>query len=430
MVSVSVDPNVIADYLSDRENAVNPCQFSWEAEVGQRPGLYTWWVDGEGREMLEGSLGEPIPSLIYAGQAGATSSRARKPSTATLGSRIRGNHLNGTAYGSTFRKTLSSLLLGPLGLTVEKPDRLTSADRQRVSKWMCDHLSIVLYPFDDKDALGEIEDQVLSILDPPLNISGVAPTSVRRQVSDLRRSLTRPEIGVRPSSSDSSVSGGGVRFMIPTGGPEGWKSLLADPDLHWVQGRSARTLAHAWEDANGWPAEVAEILKSDPNLSRFRPTFAFPEYETPLPGGRRPTQTDLLVLAADGRASMTMAVEGKVDESFGPLVSEWSVDASEGKRERLSFLAERQGLDAHSLSDVRYQLLHRCGAAKIESARNGSEVAAMVVHSWAPASEGFDDYAAFCELIGVEPGVGRIGYSASADLWVGWAAGDPRYLVY
>lgn len=192
MVFVSVDSKVIAGYLSSRVNAVNPCKFSWKGDVGQRPGLYSWWVDEDGREMLERVLGEPIPSLIYAGQAGATSSRARKPSTATLQSRIRGNHLNGTAYGSTFRKTLSSLLLGPLELTIEKPDCLNPADRRRVSRWMCDHLSIIVYPFDDRGALGEIEDQVLSILDPPLNISGVAPSTVRRRVSDLRRSLTHP----------------------------------------------------------------------------------------------------------------------------------------------------------------------------------------------------------------------------------------------
>lgn len=94
----------------------------------------------------------------------------------------------------------------------------------------------------------------------------------------------------------------------------------------------------------------------------------------------------------------------------------------------MAFLAKLLRLEDQPLDGIRYQLVHRCGGAKIEAARNGSETAAMLVHSWGPADEGFDDYADFCELIGVEPGIGRIGYSTTADLWVGWAAGDPKYL--
>lgn len=187
-------PAEIAEHLSNQQFSVDPCNYSWDASVTGRPGLYSWWVDDEGLRQLELSLGEELSSLIYAGQAGATSSRAKKPSTATLYSRIHGNHLNGTAYGSTFRKTLSALLLAPLQLTVEKSDRLAAQDRKRVSEWMCQHLRLVLYPFDDRDRLGEIEDEVLKILDPPLNLQGMHSTSIRRKLSDVRKSLTRPEM--------------------------------------------------------------------------------------------------------------------------------------------------------------------------------------------------------------------------------------------
>lgn len=188
------DPNTVARHLSDRDNAVSADSFPADADAANRPGLYSWWVDEPGRRLLEASLGQELSDLIYAGQAGATSSRARKPSTATLGSRIGGNHINGTAYGSTFRKTLSALLLEPLGLAMEKSDRLIPDDRKRVTDWIGRHLSVAIYPYDDRESLGDLEKQVLGILDPPLNIEGMAKTQVRRKVSELRRKVAHPDL--------------------------------------------------------------------------------------------------------------------------------------------------------------------------------------------------------------------------------------------
>jgi hypothetical protein len=171
------------------------------------------------------------------------------------------------------------------------------------------------------------------------------------------------------------------------------------------------------------------MLATEPELATFQPVFGFPELKTPLPGGRRETQTDLLVVAARGNMSMTLAVEGKVDETFGPVVEDWLVDAgTPGKRVRLVYLAGLLGLDKGSLSEIRYQLVHRTAAAKIEAERNASDVAAMVVHSWGQQHEGFHDFEAFAQVLGVEAGVGHIGYSETADVWLGWAAGDKRFL--
>lgn len=423
-----MDAAAIASYLADPVHTVRAGDYPWNDPQVSRRGLYSWWVDGEGATVLAESLGEPLPPLIYAGQAGATSTRSRKPSTATLRSRVHGNHLNGSAHGSTFRKTLSSVLLAPLGLIVEGPDRLASADNRRVSQWMYDHLSIVVVPFDDRETLGHIESEVLAILDPPLNLNGMGSTSIRRAVSDLRKSLTRPD-PPKPDAPPPSKTIGKVRYMLPSGGPEDWRHLLAEPTLHWVRGRSARTLAYCWESADGWPSEVRAALESTPELAEFRPVFGFPEFKTPLPGGNRASQTDLLVLATDGRQSMTMAVEGKVDEAFGPLVADWhGDDPSPGKRERLRFLADLLRLSHEGVWDLRYQLIHRSASAKIEAARHGSDVAVMLVHSWGPIHEGFDDYARFANRLGVDAGIGQIGYSKSAGLWLGWVAGHPAFL--
>ena len=66
-------------------------------------------VGGAGQ--LTDGLGLAVDvGLIYAGQAGAGNSHA------TLGSRIRGNHLGSDIYGSTFRLTLASALRTSLAL--------------------------------------------------------------------------------------------------------------------------------------------------------------------------------------------------------------------------------------------------------------------------------------------------------------------------
>ena len=47
-----------------------------------------------------------------------------------------------------------------------------------------------------------------------------------------------------------------AKFYIHSKGPESWKEFLADPDKQWATGYSARSLAHCWEEANGFPETV------------------------------------------------------------------------------------------------------------------------------------------------------------------------------
>jgi hypothetical protein len=78
--------------------------------------------------------------LIYAGQAGATSRRTKTESRATLRSRIGGNHLRGNIRSSNFRKTISALLLQPLGLQLAGLNKLDPASNRIVSEWIRRHL--------------------------------------------------------------------------------------------------------------------------------------------------------------------------------------------------------------------------------------------------------------------------------------------------
>jgi hypothetical protein len=138
---------------------------------------------------LSKPFGVRLPSLIYAGQAGATSSRAGVERVATLRSRIGGNHLRGNIRSSTFRNTLSAVLFEPLGLCLEAPRRLETASNAAVSAWMRAHLHIVVAPYVNRTDLAALERAVLTRIDPPLNLMGMPPTAVRTRLRDLRQRL-------------------------------------------------------------------------------------------------------------------------------------------------------------------------------------------------------------------------------------------------
>jgi hypothetical protein len=118
---------------------------------------------------------------------------------------------------------------------------------------------------------------------------------------------------------------------------------LADPAKHWKTGYSARTLSYCWEAADGFPSEVARALQQtdDAAFGDLTPLLAIPEFKVPLPGGLRPSQNDLFVLARGAKGPVSIMVEGKVSESFGPTLGEWLGDTSPGKKSRLRFLLQR-----------------------------------------------------------------------------------------
>ena len=186
------DAEGLAAVLSDVFRAEPLTSFPAGPDVAESTGMYSWWADAEAASLIGRQLRIPVPSLIYAGQAGATRWPSGAISTATLLSRIRGNHIRGNASSSTFRLTLSALLLEPLGLRVGKPGRLLREDNTKVSAWMGDHLSIVIVPFNDRDKLASIEEEVLDMLDPPLNLASRPPTPSRALLKNFRKRITSP----------------------------------------------------------------------------------------------------------------------------------------------------------------------------------------------------------------------------------------------
>ncbi|ORJ61358.1 DUF6946 family protein [Geothermobacter hydrogeniphilus] len=135
------------------------------------------------------------------------------------------------------------------------------------------------------------------------------------------------------------------KIYIPAKSAEDWKQFLVEPDKQWKPGYSAHTFAHCWQDADGFPTEVQDIFQGTP-LENLEMLFGFPEHEVPLPGGSRPSQSDLWVLAKKDDELVSIAVEGKVSEPFGPTLGEWYKDASKGKMERLAYIQDQLGLDS------------------------------------------------------------------------------------
>lgn len=218
------------------------------------------------------------------------------------------------------------------------------------------------------------------------------------------------------------------RIYVPASSAEQWAQFLAEPVKHWRSGYSARTLAYSWQEATGFPTEVGSVLESQfPSTELL---LAFPEHKVPLPGGSRSSQNDIWALARSEGKLVSIAVEGKVSEPFGPTVQEWQTESSPGKTERLSYLLKLLELSAVS-GAIRYQLLHRTASAIIEAKRFNAAHAVMLVHSFSQSSEWFQDFADFVALMGGsarENAMVSVGLRSSVSLHLAWVRGNASYL--
>ena len=218
------------------------------------------------------------------------------------------------------------------------------------------------------------------------------------------------------------------RIAVPLLKPEDVIPHLGKP-THWKQGRSAKAVADSWFQANGVPRKVRAVLEQSPELCGAELVDAWLERCTDLGDSRgSASQTDLLAVLGIGDELAVMAVEAKVTESFGPLVSEWLSDAGPGKTDRLQKLCALLGFDPANVGDLRYQLFHRTAASILEARRYRAKKAVLVVHSFCADATGLADFCAFFERMGIV-GAGRDRLSAPAEvgginLWVGWAGDD------
>lgn len=221
-------------------------------------------------------------------------------------------------------------------------------------------------------------------------------------------------------------------IYIPAKAPDDWAQFLAEPVKHWRTGYSARTLAHAWQEAGGLPAEVREVLLASPHFPDIEMLFGFPEHQVDLPGGRRPSQNDIWVLARSDKKLVSIAVEGKVSEPFDMPLADWLIDASPGKLARLNFLCQELGVRVPVPGHIRYQLLHRTASAILEARRFCASHAVLLIHSFSQTDEWFADYKAFASLFDIEAKVDQlctIGMRDGIYVHLCWVRGNKDYLV-
>ncbi len=225
------------------------------------------------------------------------------------------------------------------------------------------------------------------------------------------------------------------KILVPAKTAKDWKAFLGDPKRHWRTGYSAKALAYCWQTAQDFPASVRRVL-ANPDAGGFAELtmlMALPEWRVPLPPTtRRPSQVDLFAIARAGADLVTIAVEGKVAETFGRKVSEWQADSrSDGKAERLRYLCGELGLPEGTVGELRYQLLHRTAVALIEARRFNASEAVMLVHSFSGVDAGFDDFARFASRLGATPkvdGVTSAGQRNGTHLHLAWVRGEQEYL--
>ncbi|WAC46883.1 hypothetical protein OVA03_09145 [Asticcacaulis sp. SL142] len=217
-----------------------------------------------------------------------------------------------------------------------------------------------------------------------------------------------------------------IRIHVPIKCPEDVIPHLGAA-IHWKEGRSAKCLADSWFAANAIPNSVADVLKGDAVFADARLIDAFLERGVRLQDGGRPSQTDLMAIVALKDKIGVLAIESKLDETFGPTIAEWLTPTpSSGKLKRLELLGELLCIDPEPHGALRYQLLHRTASAVLEAKRYMSGEAAMVVQSFCPNISGFSDFSAFVSALGLGTAVvgGMTGAKVcgGVNLRLGWVA--------
>ena len=215
------------------------------------------------------------------------------------------------------------------------------------------------------------------------------------------------------------------RILIPTSSPDDWRLLLADPATQWRRGYSAMAAALSWEAAKGLPPEIEALFSEQPEL-----LLAIPEHKVALPGGGRRSQCDVFALIRVGDATCALAVEAKVNETFGPTLGEWRATPSPGKALRLASICQMLGL-RDPAPDLRYQLFHRTAAAVVEARRFKTDRAAMIVQSFSQDHRWHEDFARFAEQLGLDippGGSATTKLPCGLPLTLGWATGGVEFL--
>lgn len=190
------------------------------------------------------------------------------------------------------------------------------------------------------------------------------------------------------------------KIFTPTISAEDWKDLLADPQRHWRDGYSAKSIAQSWEAQNSIPNEINLAFSAEKEFSNLELLLAIPEFKVSLPGGTKPSQNDVFFLAGNSNGLLACTVEAKALEDFDKTIEKWYKDPSEGKRVRLNFILEQINFPLKFDKDyLRYQLFHRLTSAIIMAKKFHAKYAFMIIQSFT-RSDDKNHYSDFENFIG------------------------------
>ena len=134
-------------------------------------------------------------------------------------------HRDGSVNFSTFRRTLASAL----NLVADG-----RADEGVLTEWMQEHLAVAWRSSDDPDGLAAIEHAVLAQLDPVLNLRGMDPTDLRRELK--RRRSKKGVLAPRMPQLQTTA----VEPQRERDGMGHWRLNVTDKDINGGQIRITR----------------------------------------------------------------------------------------------------------------------------------------------------------------------------------------------
>ena len=160
--------------------------------------------------------------------------------------------------------------------------------------------------------------------------------------------------------------------------------------------KAASTAANRWVTAQGMPPEFLPILGAGTKVRT-----AIPGLKVDIPGGEERSRCDVFAHVGTEHGTGAIGITAKADDGFGQTIRKWQEDRKCEGRERLSAICHALETPYPPPLDLRYQPFHRLAAAIYKADDYQADFAGMIVQSFSIRSKGFDDFKAFCELLGV-----------------------------
>ncbi|GAC69852.1 GIY-YIG nuclease family protein [Gordonia soli] len=184
----------LQEYLGARmhsrdEVLTKPCP------VPDGPGVYGWWFDTVPASDIDavGCQHRGGAWLLYAGISPSKPPVNGKPASVQT---IR-NHYKGNAATSTLRLSLGCLLAAELGLQLRRTGSGTKmhfhTGEAALSEWMAAHARVAWVQHTEPWTL---EDELIEVLDLPLNLMGNSENPYHRNLSAARKAAKRVAAGL------------------------------------------------------------------------------------------------------------------------------------------------------------------------------------------------------------------------------------------